>query len=87
MLTQEQLESLRKVVNGGEWKLVNEILDEHVAKLSTLEGIDLTIDPQELKVELIARKKARDALSAFLSEMRGYGAQESITTPLNRSMK
>lgn len=87
MLTQEQIEMLQKIVTGGEWKLVNEILDGHVAKLSTLEGIDLTTDPQELKTELMARKKARDGLSAFLSEMRGYGAQEKITTPLNRSMK
>lgn len=88
MITQEELADIQKLLGSQAWKLVNEIIDNHVTELLSLENVPDTGEAVDLKVEIQARRKAAEKLTAILKELRGYGVvNRKVGSPLLRSMK
>ena len=86
-MTQQELETLHALIRSEPWKLVEQVMDEYVTSLNSLDGVDTALDPEALKLEIKARKAAKDILLAILKDLQGYGLQEKSVNPLTRSMK
>lgn len=76
---------LHALVTGESWLVVQEIIDKHITKFSSIDDIDL--DKDNLKFQLQVRREAKKRLEAIDAELKSYNSQEKKVDPLNRSFK
>lgn len=85
-MTQQEIEILHAIVTAESWKLVEHVIEKHVQKLTSVDEMDLTKESDQVMLEVMARKLAKQTLTEILADLSGYGAQEK-TNPMNRSFK
>lgn len=86
-MTQDEIEILHKLISSGSWKPIQDVLVRHIKSLDSLEGVDTSVEADELKLELRARQRAKNTLAAMLNELAGYGTNDKQASHLTRSMK
>lgn len=86
-MDQKIVEQLHKIVTSAEWVLVNTVLDGHAQRLSSIDELDMTMEPTVLKNHLEARRLAKEIIDNVLMELRGYGVQKKPVNPITRSMR
>jgi hypothetical protein len=86
MTQQEKQLALHALVNIESWPLVEEVIQRHIDKVTSTDDVDTSKDAAEVKIELKARRLAKEYIQALLQELKGYGVTNA-TNPMNRSMK
>lgn len=68
----------KRFKDDPEWYQVEEIIKEFIDPLLDVNGLDVTLTPEELKIEILARKKTYEALQGFI---RSRGIEKSEKLP------
>ena len=85
-MTDEQSQMIANLVTSGSWKEVEKVFLEHMNSLDSITGLDKSLDPQEMMIELKARMLAKDKLEEILMELNAYGLQNQ-GEPVPRSFR
>ncbi len=64
-----------------EWYQVEEIIKEFIDPLLDINDLDSSLSAEELKIEVLSRKKSYEALQGFI---RSRGIEKSNTLPNNK---
>jgi hypothetical protein len=70
-MEQERLkEVLKKFVEDPDWIVIEDLIQEYVALLHNIDGIDTSQDSDTVRAEVVGRKTASKTLEKFLTDMR-----------------
>ncbi len=83
----DETKLIANIVHSEGWKLIDAIIEAHIQKLKSIDSIDVSVNAQSLKLTVESRQKAAEILSNILRDVRGYGAQQPMESPLTRSMR
>lgn len=79
-------DALMNLVRSEIWEYVEEICEKEMTALRSTEEIDTSKGSEEIKIEVIARKRAEEKVRKILGRIKAYG-DGPVTNPLTRSMK